>query len=73
MLKSEINTEAVRKEIGAAARKHFHKRNIDVFFEHGQWWIIPPSGAAYSVNDSVTNGVPGFSFEQVSEGNDERP
>jgi hypothetical protein len=39
MLNCEINTPAMGDRILTAARKHFKQRkNIDVFFEHGQWY-----------------------------------
>ena len=42
---------------------------IDVFFEHGQWWVqCVYSGRAFSVNDAVgdpSHVCSGFSFEEV--------
>jgi predicted Zn-ribbon and HTH transcriptional regulator len=40
ILNSEKNTPEMRKKVEAAAWKHFQKRKgINVFFEHGHWWV----------------------------------
>jgi hypothetical protein len=38
-------------------------------YEHGQWWIVTQSGAAWSVNDldDGSGSSPLFCFEQVAE------
>jgi hypothetical protein len=42
--------------------------NFDVFFEHGQWFVMHvPTGMAWSVVDA-SPGIDGFDFEQVCDG-----
>lgn len=72
MLKSEINSDAIRRRIVAAFRSfaRFENRNArgsKGVFEHGQWWIITSDGAQYSVADGIGPGiVDGFDFECVT-------
>jgi len=69
-LLTETNTLAVQRKIRSAARAKFHRRYIDAFFEHGQWWItVCATGAQYSVCDS--SDPCGFDFEQITEGDEQ--
>lgn len=71
-LKTETNTAAMGKRVLRAAKAHLHVRRAWSHFEHGQWWITLPSGAAYSVCDAEGIGTTdGFEFEEVTAG-DER-
>lgn len=68
MLNTEQNTAAMEKRVLAAARKELRRRNLQAFFEHGQWWVTDPkSGAQWSACDTDTS----FCFEQVTEGDND--
>jgi hypothetical protein len=71
-LQSARNTRAVELRIRSAARQIIKHRNLDTFFEHGQWWIRhTPTGATWSVVDAEGGrSVLGFDFEQVTEGDE---
>jgi len=70
-LLTETNTPAVEKKVLAAARKHFNQRkNIGVFFEHGQWWVLRENkirfSETYSASDAEGFGTTnGFIFHLV--------
>jgi hypothetical protein len=67
MLKTETNTPAMERRILRA----FGRRRATAGFEHGQWWVSLPSGAQYSVVDAEGGDArDGFSFEQVSRGDE---
>ncbi len=68
VLMCEVNTPAMDRRVAAAARKHFHKRDVRTNYEHGQWWISLPDGSQYSVNDAEGPGTTdGFDFELVTQ------
>lgn len=75
MLKCETNTPQMEKRIGDAFDARFpqYKGDCNVDFEHGQWWVNHIfTGAAWAVVDAEGgDSVDGFSFEQVSEGDEE--
>ena len=65
----ETNTPEVQDSIDAVFRSDMGIRDIQVDFEHGQWFVTQLStGAQWSVNDAVVNGEETFDFEQISEG-----
>jgi hypothetical protein len=74
MLNTERNTQTMERRVLAAARKSnlsTHPRlNLRADFEHGQWWITDRfTGAQWSACDAVgASVINGFSFEQVTEG-----
>ena len=75
MLKTETNTPEMERRVLRAFHRAGHLGRIrgrtkaQAHFEHGQWWITLPGGAAYSVVDvEGTNAPDGFDFEQVAEG-----
>jgi hypothetical protein len=77
MLQSTVNTRQVSVKVEKAFRRwHINAtghrpQGMNTYFEHGQWWVTLLSGAAYSVVDAEGgDAVNGFSFEQVSEGDD---
>lgn len=72
-LKCEQNTPAMMHKVLVAACKYFHTRKrLQADFEHGQWFITDMmTGAQYSVVDAEGgDSVNGFSFEQVTEGDE---
>jgi hypothetical protein len=72
MLQTETNTPAMGARVLRAAKRILKTRTATAHFEHGQWWILLPSGAAYSVVDAEGCGtVDGFDLEQVSQGEEE--
>ena len=72
-LNCEKHTEAMRQRILLAYFAHYGRRKVNAVYEHGQWWIDHPStGAQWSVNDASGPGsVMGFSFERVTQGDDD--
>ena len=74
-LKTEQNTASMERRVRSAARLAgiVNTRNASVVFEHGQWWIENiRTGAQWSVCDAEGPGsFNGFSFEQVTEGEEE--
>lgn len=73
MLKTEQNTPQMTDRVLAAAHEYFGREDLQVDFEHGQFWVSNvASGAQFSVCDAVGgDAVDGFSFEQVSEGDED--
>lgn len=76
-LKTETNTPEMEERVLEAflvsdACGEHTREEVQVDFEHGQWWItVKPTGAQWSVNDAEGHGsIDGFSFEQVTEGDD---
>lgn len=68
-LKCETNTATMNRRITKVAKIRFPGKALDVYFEHGQWWVILSTGAIYSVVDGEGGpSIDGFDFEQVSEG-----
>jgi len=76
MLKCEMNTKEVEREIQEAAKEYFKHYNIEdnrifTMFEHGQWWVqffdeIEETDRNFSVNDAEGYGtINGFDFEEV--------
>ena len=74
MLKCETNTPKIKEQILIAARKAFRYYNIigkiNIFFEHGQWWIKfiekYEDERTFSVIDAEGIGIyNGFDFEEV--------
>lgn len=74
MLNTETNTRTMERRIMRAARARFGRRRLQADYEHGQWWITDlRSGAQWSVCDSSgpePTTVNGFSFEQVTRGDE---
>lgn len=71
MQNTEKDTPTLGKRIYRAfiAQDGAVHQNAQQVFEHGQWWInCSTCGAQWSANDS--NALNGFSFEQVSNGDD---
>ncbi len=90
MLKCEQNTPEMADRVLAAAAAEFdvQQRELQVDFEHGQWWVTRlGTGAQWAVCDAEGPGstpdagfdedeeepgtAEGFSFEQVSEGEED--
>ncbi len=73
MLKTEQNTPQMGTRLLAAAREYFGREDLQVDFEHGQFWVTNVStGAQFSVCDAVGgDAVDGFTFEQVTEGDED--
>lgn len=80
-LLSTINTQRVEGSIRRALREWLHDprtlgahlrlkfNDLDIAFEHGQWWVTSrESGAAWSVVDAYPGYGLGFDFERVAEG-----
>jgi hypothetical protein len=72
MLKCETNTKAVERAIRGAFADYSRKRSVkgvDVFFEHGQWFLVHHNeytDHTYSVVDATgPNSYRGFGFEQL--------
>jgi len=65
MLKSEINTPEMEREIlnTISIDGHF----LTAVFEHGHWWVQCACGAQWSVVDTSE----GFDTEQVSQGDED--
>lgn len=66
----------MRRRVLAAAVARFRgvrSSRLQVDFEHGQWWVtLLDSGAQYGVHDAEGgDSIDGFSFEQVTRGEDE--
>jgi hypothetical protein len=73
-LKTEINTPEMEDRVrSAAVAAGIGGAVIQTDFEHGQWWITDiETGAQWSVCDATGgDSVDGFSFEQVTEGDDQ--
>ena len=72
MLKTERNTPEMAARVLEAARAYFDREDLQVDFEHGQFWVSDvTSGAQYSVCDAEGgDSVDGFIFEQVTEGDE---
>jgi len=72
MLNCERNTPAMQRRIAKAARAHFDRGKVSTVYEHGQWWVLLPNGAQYSVIDAEGPGIAqGFDFEQVTPPDDD--
>lgn len=70
-LKCETDTPEMEHRIERAFNtKHGMVGDVNVDFEHGQWWVNHIlTGACWSVVDaSGGSSVDGFDFEQISEG-----
>lgn len=68
MLKSETNTPQMAGRIMRAAYHKFPAAGpLDVYFEHGQWWLFDIAGdRTFSVVDADGgDSVSGFDFEEV--------
>lgn len=73
-LKTEIDTVEMGVRVGLAfsAWSSTEEDDSTPFFEHGQWWIEDKNGAQWSVVDAIGgDAVDGFSFEKVTEGEDD--
>ena len=71
-LRCETNTRAMRDEVYTAAMQDLNVSDIQVDFEHGQWFVTQLStGAQWSVHDAESNGNEYFEFDQISEGDDD--
>jgi hypothetical protein len=72
MLKCEQNTPEMADRVlaAAAAGLDVPQRELEVAFEHGQWWVTRrDDGAQWSVDDAEGPGsTDGFGFEQVTIG-----
>lgn len=72
-LPSTINSPTIEKRIMTAARKRFHKRKgIDLFFEHGHWWLRligvgeDSEDRTFDVVDAEGGeSINGFDFEEI--------
>ncbi len=73
-LACEVDTPAMGDRVLAAAcaALDIPQRDLQVDFEHGQWWVTKLStGRQWSVNDAEGPGTTdGFDFEEVSHGED---
>lgn len=73
-LLSTIDSHAVRESVSAAwddfAAAHMFDDDVDITYEHGQWWVIAlGTGASWSVVDAEPGiGDTGLDFEQVDRG-----
>ncbi len=72
MLPSEQNTPEIKQEIQSVAEGHFDRTeaDLDVFFEHGHWWVRVDPWSEEPRTYSVVDAEPGlldseFDFEEV--------
>jgi hypothetical protein len=70
MLKTETNTAEMEDRILGAFRKRRPVCDVQLDFEHGQWWVTAlGTGTQWSVVDAEGGAsVDGFDFEIVTEG-----
>jgi hypothetical protein len=69
-VKSTTDTDAVRRLVEEAAEDKFGDgaaERADIFFEHGQWWIVLDEDEVhtYSVVDAVPGISHGLDFEEI--------
>lgn len=70
MLKSEQNTNKMHEEIKNLAKGYFDTCELDIFFEHGQWWVRNWSDQYEDHTYSVVDADPGIEdsgldFEEI--------
>ena len=67
LLPSQINTEANRRKVLAAARSYFHQRKgLTAVYEHGHWWLLREHQDRQLTYDVVdVHYGNGFDFEEV--------